>query len=305
VVESRVRELSTEVATEVMGLRVAGLGLWLDSRGSGVHLKFPASHAGFLETPMGAPGETVRTGDLVLRVRKGHLPVQRDWPTRLCLTEIWELWLDEVGRYVFVAPRVTPPRWAVVDPDFAAGEVLGDFGSNNGEGTYPLKGLDIRIFANWLASKGDVLLHAAGVSFDGNGYAFVGSGGAGKSTLAAALGSNPSVTVLGEDQVVLRYLDDRFWIFGTPWHANPAFRSPQGVPLTKLFFLDRTAVSGVGFCGPTDGVARLLQTAFVPYCCPTALPGILDRMALLAGQVPFYTLSYPLGADVLKLIREV
>lgn len=287
-------------AAHVMGLRVAELGLWLDARGAGLRLAAPPGHSRFLQ-----PQTSALSGDLILPVRNGPLPETKVRRTLLCKTEIWELWLDEAGRYVFVAPRRWPPRWAVVDTGFTAGEVIGDFSSRNGEGCYPLQGIDIMFIANWLAGYGDVILHAAGVVLDEKGYCFVGPAGVGKSTLAAYLSMNHSALVLGEDQVILRYRECRFWIYGTPWHESPAMCSPRGVPLERLFFLDRTAGAGVAACTPLDGVARLLQTAFVPYYRPEAVSGILERLALLAQQVPFYTLSYQLGADVLKLIREV
>jgi len=53
-----------------------------------------------------------------------------------------------------------------------------------------------------------------------------------------------------------------------------------------------------------DGIARLLQTAFIPYYRQDAMPTILERLSLLAEAVPFYTLSYRLGDDVMALIRE-
>jgi hypothetical protein len=290
---------------EVMGLRVAGLGLWLDARDAGLRLVPPDAFVRFLEpkaTQVGEPGPG--PGDLVLRVRNRPLPAAPSWEKRLCVTDIWELWRDEAGCYVFVAPRQSPPRWVVVDPGFTAGEVLGDFSQSNGEGTYPLQALDIRLFLNWLATGGDVLLHAAGVAIDGEGYCFAGPSGVGKSTLAAALARDPSVTVLGEDQVIVRYLNGRFVVYGTPWHTDPALYAPQGVPLKKLFLLDRTAVTGAAQCPSVDGITRLLQTAFVPYYRPLAVTAILDRLALLAEQVPFYTLNYQLGVDVTDLVRQ-
>ena len=172
------------------------------------------------------------------------------------------------------------------------------------------------LFANWLAGYGDVILHAAGVAVDGRGYCFAGSGGVGKSTLAATLmsasgsgahaaaASPASLVMLGEDQVILRYLDGRFWIYGTPWHIDPAFCSPLGVPLEKLFFLERTGENHVAPCTPLDGVARLLQTAFIPYYNRAGVATILDRLVLLAEQASFYTLSYRLGADVMALVRD-
>ena len=306
------------VAADVMCLRVANLNLWLDARGAGVRLAAPLAHTQFL-VPQTAESSATSAicGDLVLGVRNGPLPDTAAWPVPLCLHKTWELWLDEAARYVFVASLQGPPRRHVtVDPGFAGGEVLGDFTSGDGETYYPLQGIDIMLFANWLAGYGDVILHAAGVAVDGRGYCFAGSGGVGKSTLAATLmsasgsgahaaaASPASLVMLGEDQVILRYLDGRFWIYGTPWHIDPAFCSPLGVPLEKLFFLERTGENHVAPCTPLDGVARLLQTAFIPYYNRAGVATILDRLVLLAEQAPFYTLSYRLGADVMALVRD-
>lgn len=293
------------VATPVLAVRVAELGLRLDARGTGLHLAAPPGHAKFLQPQTAESCESPAVfGGLVLRVRNGPPPEAKDSLAPLYLSENWELWLDEAGRYVFAARRESPPRRVVVDAGFTAGEVLGDFSSFDGEGLYPHQRLEIRLFANWLANFGDVILHAAGVAVGGRGYCFAGTGGVGKSTLAAALASDTTITVLGEDQVILRCLEDRFWIYGTPWHENPAMCSPLGVPLEKLFFLERTGEDGMAVCAPVDGVVRLLQTAFIPYYRAEAVSAILDRLALLARSVPFYTLSYRLGADVWGLIRE-
>lgn len=160
------------------------------------------------------------------------------------------------------------------------------------------------LIVNWLAERGDLMLHASGVILDGKGYAFLGKSTAGKSTLAATLAKHHNTLVLGEDQVVLRHLEDKFWIFGTPWHENPEMCSPKGVPLDGLFFLDREAEPGIQEISAFDGVFRIMQTAFVPYYRPELIPGILDNLALLSSEVPFYQLSYELGEDVYSMFSK-
>jgi hypothetical protein len=192
----------------------------------------------------------------------------------------------------------------VVEQDFTSGEAIVDAGPDAGQPIYPLQGLDNLLLVNRLARAGDVMLHASGVTVEGQGYCFAGSSGAGKSTLARHLYKTHAVTVLGEDQVILRYLDGRFWIYGTPWHDEPALCSPERAPLAKLFFLDRSAAPGVGAMTAIDSVVWLMKTAFIPYYRPQGVARILDRLASLAERVPFYRLSYQLGADVLPLITD-
>lgn len=293
-------------AGEVLGLRVAELDLWLDARGTGLRLQAPPSYDGFARPA--SSHELANQGGLVVRVQDAPLPDVSPEQILLCQTKIWQLWQRQDGRYVFArarqrAPRPAPSRHVIVNAEFTDGKVIGDFSSIDTKSLYPLQSLDIRLYANWLANYGEVILHSAGVAVDGQGFCFVGPSGAGKSTLAASLISDPRAVVLGEDQVVLRYLEGRFWVYGTPWHVQPDFCAPLGVPLQTIFVLDRTAPPGVGPCAPSAGVARLMQTAFIPYYRPAAVAAILDRLALLAERVPFYTLSYQLGTDALELIE--
>jgi hypothetical protein len=283
-----------------IGLRLANLELWLDGRGNGAHLAVPACHAKFMVAPP--------TGDgLTLRVRDGPLHSTKDWRSLFHDAETWQLWLDNDGRWVFVAPRHSPPpRQVAIDASFRTGEVISEFGASlpAGQSVYPLQDIDMAIVVNWLAQSGGLIVHAAGIDDDGMGYAFVGPSGAGKSTLAALLATSPSVTVLGEDQVIVKGEAGGFKVYGTPWHTDPARCSPGGVPLTKLFFLDRTAGHGIWPCGPRAGIERLLQDAFVPYYNRAGVDRILDTLPRLAEQVPFYTLGFDIGADVMALIRE-
>ncbi len=262
------------------------------------------------------PGLLMASGQdgLTLTVRDGALRETAAWRPLYTPPDTWQLWQDEAGRYVFaVGQTFSPPgRQITVDAGFHAGEVLGPFSAQpdpavpfyTAQGCYPLQGIDTMLYVNWLAESGDLVLHASGVVADGRGYAFAGASGAGKSTLAAAFMETSKITLLGEDSLVLRTLDDGFRIFGTPWHIDAARCAAADAPLAKLFFLDRSVPAGVEPLSPTDGVARLLQTAFIPYYRPEAVARILDTLARLAERVPFYTLSYRLGDDPLEIVRD-
>jgi len=267
-------------------------------------LQFPLSHAEFRINQNTEAAQAPVFSDVIsLRMQNQALTRNCAWKTLICRNEIWELWLDEQERFIFTNPYQALLRQVVIDQGFTKGLLLGNFSDPLVENNLFLpQDLEIVFFVNWLAGFGDVILHAAGFARDGKGVVFTGPSGVGKSTLAAGLKHNPSLTILGEDQVLLRFLDGQFWIFGTPWHENPSMCSPSGVPLDQVFFLERNGREAVQAISPSAGVTRLLQTAFIPYYRRDVVEKILERLVLLSESIPFQTLSYRLGTDVLTMI---
>lgn len=291
--------------TYVINLRIAAFNLKFDATESELELNTPPSHTKFTQMNFHGLGYfDLPNSALILKIKNRPLfdPEARFSP--IYCAKNWELWQDDDQNYMFTAPRIPSPQWIIVNKAFSVGEVYSQYSNEKGKFVYPLfHDLEIVFFVNWLGSLGDIILHASGVILDGKGYAFIGSAGAGKSTLAATLAKEGAVTNLGEDQVILRMRDGQFWIYGTPWHLNPEMCSPQGVRLEKLFFLERNGKYATEPIKPTDGITRILQTAFVPYYRPALVSCIMDHLVLLAEEVPFRSLSYPLGSDVLKLIN--
>jgi len=164
--------------------------------------------------------------------------------------------------------------------------------------------LEIVFYVNWLANLSDFLLHASGFVKDGKGFVFIGPSGAGKSTLVSSVAKDPSVTVIGEDQIIVRLIENKFIVYGTPWHENPDLCAPIGAPLTSLVFLNKGHGNVLARISPMDGMTRLLQTAFIPYYRQDCLESIIERMATLVSRIPSFTLSYVLGEDVLQLIQN-
>lgn len=286
-----------------MILKVAGLSIRILPDEQGLSLEYSPCHEKFLLNSKEYQNESDSNINILsLQIEDTSESPLSHLTKILCENGIWQLRLDEKENYFFTQPKQTPQRWIKIDPDFQHGEVIGNFSEFDQNGVYPLQYIDIVIFSNWLANFGDLILHASGFAYRGEGYCFLGDSGAGKSTLVRDLSKNADVIVLGEDQVVLRKIDDQFIIFGTPWHETPDMCSPLGVPLKKVFFLDRDALQVVSPVRGFDAIVQIMQTAFYPIYRPEVLEGILANLSSLAGSMGFYNLAYERGTDVLNEI---
>jgi len=286
------------------GIRVGLLTLWFETEHRAYPINCPPWHSGFriVSKKTEVSKTSVFSHSLHLQLKHKHLLRSEEWDSLISRNKIWELWTDQEGNFNFTNPNQSLHRQLVINPQFTKGKVYGDF-TNPAKQNYPIpQDLEIVFFVNWLSQFSDLILHASGIVYEGKGYIFAGQSGVGKSTMAASLAKEAGVTVLGEDQIILRLIDDKFWIFGTPWHVNRSLCSPSGVPLEKVFFLEKNGIQTTKLISRINGVTRLLQTAFIPYYRPEVVKKLLERLDLLSEHVPMNLLSYELGTNVLSMI---
>ena len=83
--------------------------------------------------------------------------------------------------------------------------------------------------------KQAILLHASLVRRNGYGYAFIAKSGTGKSTHTALWMENlPDCDLINDDNPVLRIVNGRVWLYGSPWSGKtPCYRN-VGVPLGAI-----------------------------------------------------------------------
>ena len=66
-----------------------------------------------------------------------------------------------------------------------------------------------------------VMLHASAVQYDGFAYLFSANSGTGKSTHTHLwLEKFPSAEILNDDKPAIRYIDGKFYAYGTPWSGK-------------------------------------------------------------------------------------
>lgn len=285
-----------------MILSIGGSQLILEARYSEQSAWLPSSYQGFLLSESSSTGLIKESPDSLRLSISNQLFNHRSINRPVVENSLWTLWFDSNKNYIFTLAEIQPKRWVVMEPQFRSGELFVDQNISGELAFYPLQYLDMILFSNYLANFGDLILHASGVAFHGSGYVFFGASGSGKSTIADALANEPGITILGEDQVILRYRDGQFWVYGTPWHVREDRCSPLGVPLKKLFFLDRSSPQTLLALTAAEGVLKILQTAFIPYYRAEIISCILAKLEILTTSLPLFTLAYQQGSNLMETI---
>lgn len=227
--------------------------------------------------------------------------------------DLWKMYKKN-GSYLFrfglPALGSTPYKIAQVQKDFKEAEVLlhRPFFETRLP-TYPLEyPLDELLLIHFLALGRGVEMHACGVMDSlGRGHLFVGQSGAGKTTMSRLWQNEPGMVILSDDRIVLRQMDGRLWMYGTPWHGEGGMASPAGVPLTRVYFLrhgekGRRLPEMVSVMG-AEVAARMLAASFVPFYSSEAMNFILEFFDRLVKAVPSYELRYVPDERVVEFIQ--
>jgi hypothetical protein len=163
---------------------------------------------------------------------------------------------------------------------------------------YPL---DELLIMHRLTQERAIELHGSGI-VRGNGVAnlFIGHSGAGKSTTTRLWTSCEEVEVLSDDRIIVRLDDGRdgpagptgMRMYGTPWHGEAMFASPNSAPLTRIFVLEHGHGNVITRLTRSQAVGELFARAFVPFHRHEYLENALSFLEQLVSSVPCYRYSF-------------
>lgn len=219
------------------------------------------------------------------------------WTEKIIGNKVLEFWQVDQNNLGLRNPHQKKYRELVFDRYFTTATLLGE------DPSLLPQDLEIVLFSNWLATYGDLILHASAILTPGGVKVFCGQSGVGKSTLVDQFQGNPNVTILGEDQAILRKIGDEFFVFGTPWHINPDYCSASFGKLSAVYFLERKGINEIETMSPALAAALLIKTGFIPFYRKELVPGIIDRLTDVALSIPCFHFSYTIGSDLSILLN--
>lgn len=223
---------------------------------------------------------------------------------------VWQLYQQGesyVFRFKSLAFGPRPYKIARFSPDFSHGEVYlqRDF-FESGQPVDPLSApLDELLYSTLLAKGKGAEIHACGlIDAQGLGHLFVGKSGAGKSTMARLWQDLPRVTILSDDRIILRKLDGKVWMYGTPWHGEDGMASPGQIPLSAIYFLQKGRNNDLLPQKTAEAAARLAACSFPPFYSREAMDFTLGFIGTVAGEIPCYELRVVPDRRVVEYIID-
>jgi hypothetical protein len=286
-----------------LSLSIGGFGVIIESDEPDLRLTAEGAVARFVV-------ETEPPSDLKLRTRSAIIPGLHDDVPVFDSGAVWKLFRhgDEFV-FRFTSPFFGPAPYKIarVNRTFSEGEiVLHRPYFSDKRAIYPLEfPLDELLFIHLLAQGRGIELHGCAVVDPlGSASVFVGQSGAGKSTMAGLWHRAAGATILSDDRLIVRKIDGRMVVYGTPWHGDEPFASSGPAPLARIFFLRHGPANRLHKVSTSEAAARLLACSFVPFYDPRGMEFTLGFLDELTRGVPCHDLEFTPDQSVIDFVRR-
>ena len=223
---------------------------------------------------------------------------------------LWQLYrqhTDYVFRFVTPHFGATPYKIASFNSDFTRGSVrLHRPYFDAACAVYPLDyPLDELLMLNLLARGRGAELHSCGIVDErGRGFLFLGQSGAGKTTTARLWEQREGTTILSDDRIILRSLDGRIQMYGTPWHGEGELACANSAPLAGIFFLRHGERNELQTLDRSEASARLFSCGFPTFHDAAGIDFTLAFFDEVTRAVPCYELSFVPDERAVDFVRE-
>ena len=225
---------------------------------------------------------------------------------------IWRVFRAGTGFYFDFCSHVFGPRpykRLFVNQSFSSAELLLSWEAL--ESFRPVSPLeyptDELLFTNYLAAHGlGVEVHGCGlVDAETGGHLLLGHSGAGKSTTAYLWQSLRNPEILSDDRLILRIENGELWMYGTPWHGEGCFASPNKAKLDRILILQHGDRNRLIEMSRARAAAELFARSFPPFHSPEGLQNVMDFLDRVVSLVPCYEFHFIPDASAVNAVLEM
>lgn len=147
------------------------------------------------------------------------------------------------------------------------------------------------------------MLHSSAVAMGGEAYLFSAKSGTGKSThteLWQKYFGEDKVLIVNDDKPAVRLVENKFYIYGTPWSGKTDKNLNIKVPLKAIIFIERSEKSWIKKIESKDAIKLILDQTIRPREIEK-----VDELLNLINELLKIIPIYKMGCDISKEAVEV
>jgi len=136
-------------------------------------------------------------------------------------------------------------------------------------------------------------LHASAVEFEGNAYLFSGPSGVGKSTHTRLWKQSfrEEVHIFNDDKPALRFVDSRWYAYGTPWCGKDGINQNKKVSLAGICFLKQAEENHIRRLSKKEAVNKILSQTFRNFKTAEGFECLLSHIDEVVRTIPVFELE--------------
>lgn len=149
-----------------------------------------------------------------------------------------------------------------------------------------------QFYANLLYYNG-MYLHASAVVVDDEAYLFSGHSGVGKSTHTRLWLEQyaPHASIINDDKPALRYQDEKWYVYGTPWCGKDGINENRKATLKGICFLKQGKENRICELTPIQALPKILSQTLRRRLNAEQMQLLLNHIQLLVREIPIYELE--------------
>lgn len=182
-------------------------------------------------------------------------------------------------------------RSATLSPDFATGTLWAPRDSSAPVLRPLYHPQDRAVILGRLCHLEGIMLHASSVMAEGRVLVFAGMSGAGKTTMGR-LWRDHGGALLNDERTLIHNAHGGVQAGASPWHGEENKVNPATGPLAGIFFLNQAASNQLRRMPVTEGVAKMMTTAFVPVFLPDGPAMTMAACHAILEATPAYHLDF-------------
>lgn len=147
------------------------------------------------------------------------------------------------------------------------------------------------------------MLHSSGVVVDNYAYLFSADPGTGKSThtsLWVKYFGKDKAKIINDDKPAIRMIDDKLYVYGTPWSGKTDQNINMRVPLGAIVFLERSEKNWIKKIKPAEAIPLILQQTIRPRE-PEVMIKLLDMLDVVLRRVNLYKLGCNISDEAVEV----